>query len=206
MPSSTTTVQSSPPATFRLLRRVLPPCPAPSTSTTAIANTAKPPRSRKHRSSAYCARECGSSGPTPTATSTLPTRSTTGPISPCPTSTRQFYTDSYQPFAEYEFHVTPQFNITAGSKFATYTYDVIHKADDGKTVGNLCPLGQTTGCPATATDTGTFYRRFPRSISTTASRMIGRSMHRVQPAASFRPAASTTSTTPPRPRHLPLVC
>ena len=72
-----------------------------------------------------------------------------------------FYTDSYQPFAEYEFHVTPKFNITAGSKFATYTYDVIHKADDGKTVGNLCPLGQTTGCPATATDTGTFYTPLP---------------------------------------------
>ena len=72
-----------------------------------------------------------------------------------------YYTDSYQPFAEYEFHVTPKFNITAGSKFATYTYDVIHKADDGKTVGNLCPLGQTTGCPATATDTGTFYTPLP---------------------------------------------
>ena len=72
-----------------------------------------------------------------------------------------YYTDSYQPFAEYEFHVTSKFNITAGSKFATYTYDVIHKADDGKTVGNLCPLGQTTGCPATATDTGTFYTPLP---------------------------------------------
>jgi iron complex outermembrane receptor protein len=67
-----------------------------------------------------------------------------------------FYTDSYQPFAEYEFHATPKLKITAGTKFAYYTYDVIHKADDGKTVGNLCPLGQTTGCPATATDTGTF--------------------------------------------------
>jgi len=72
-----------------------------------------------------------------------------------------FYTDSYQPYAEYEFHITPKFNLTAGSKFAYYTYDVIHKADDGKTVGNLCPLGQTTGCPATATDTGSFYAPLP---------------------------------------------
>jgi iron complex outermembrane recepter protein len=72
-----------------------------------------------------------------------------------------FYTDSYQPFAEYEFHVTPKFNITAGGKIAYYTYNVIHKADDGKTVGNLCPLGQTTGCPTTATDTGTFYAPLP---------------------------------------------
>ena len=72
-----------------------------------------------------------------------------------------FYTDSYQPYGEYEFHVTPKFNITAGTKFSYYTYDVIHKADDGKTVGNLCPLGQTTGCPATATDTGTFSTWLP---------------------------------------------
>jgi iron complex outermembrane receptor protein len=72
-----------------------------------------------------------------------------------------YYTDSYQPFAEYEFHVTPKFNITAGSKVADYTYDVIHKADDGKTVGNLCPLGQATGCPTTVTDTGNFYTPLP---------------------------------------------
>ena len=72
-----------------------------------------------------------------------------------------FYTDSYQPYGEYEFHVTPKLNITAGTKFSYYTYDVIHKADDGKTVGNLCPLGQTTGCPATATDTGTFSTWLP---------------------------------------------
>ena len=72
-----------------------------------------------------------------------------------------FYTDSYQPYAEYEFHVTPKLNITAGTKFSYYTYDVIHKADDGKTVGNLCPLRQTTGCPATATDTGTFNTWLP---------------------------------------------
>jgi iron complex outermembrane receptor protein len=72
-----------------------------------------------------------------------------------------FYTDSYQPYVEYEFHITPQFNLTAGSKFAYYTYNVIHKADDGKTVGNLCPIGQTTGCPATATDTGSFYAPLP---------------------------------------------
>ena len=72
-----------------------------------------------------------------------------------------FYTDSYQPYAEFEWHPTPKFNVTAGSKFAYYTYNVIHKADDGKTVGNLCPLGQTTGCPATATDTGSFYATLP---------------------------------------------
>jgi iron complex outermembrane receptor protein len=72
-----------------------------------------------------------------------------------------FWTNSYQPFAEYEFHVTPKLNITPGTKFAAYTFDIVHRADNGKTVGNLCPLGQTTGCPTTATDTGTFTKWLP---------------------------------------------
>lgn len=72
-----------------------------------------------------------------------------------------FYTNSYQPYAEYEFHVTNQLNITAGTKYSAYTFDIIHKADDGKTVGSLCPIGQVTGCPATATDTGTFKAWLP---------------------------------------------
>ena len=73
----------------------------------------------------------------------------------------QFWTNSYQPYFEYEFHVLPKLNITAGTKFAAYTFDILHHADDGKTVGNLCVLGQTTGCPTTATDTGTFTTWLP---------------------------------------------
>ena len=73
----------------------------------------------------------------------------------------QFWTNSYQPYAEFEYHATPKFNITAGTKFAAYNFDVLHHADDGKTVGNLCPLGQSSGCPTTATDTGTFTAWLP---------------------------------------------
>jgi iron complex outermembrane receptor protein len=72
-----------------------------------------------------------------------------------------FYTDSYQPFAEYEFHITPKFNVTAGNKFAYYTYNVIHKADDGKTVGPLTCASTIAACSATATDTGSFYAPLP---------------------------------------------
>jgi iron complex outermembrane receptor protein len=78
-----------------------------------------------------------------------------------PNFAEQFWTNSYQPYAEYEFHATRSLNITAGTKYAAYTFDVLHHADDGKTVGNLCPLGQTTGCPTTATDTGTFSAWLP---------------------------------------------
>ena len=78
-----------------------------------------------------------------------------------PNFAEQFWTNSYQPYAEYEFHATPKLNVTVGTKFAAYTFNVLHHADDGKTVGNLCPLGQTTGCPTTATDTGTFNAWLP---------------------------------------------
>jgi iron complex outermembrane receptor protein len=48
-----------------------------------------------------------------------------------------FWTNSYQPFAEYEFHVTKSLNVTAGTKFAYYHIDTKQYADDGKTIGGL---------------------------------------------------------------------
>jgi iron complex outermembrane receptor protein len=48
-----------------------------------------------------------------------------------------FTTNSYQPFAEYEFHATKSLNITAGTKFAYYNIATKQYADDGKTIGGL---------------------------------------------------------------------
>ena len=62
--------------------------PAASTSTTAIASMARPRHLARFRGSVSCARACGTSGQTPTATSFPPIRSTTGPTRLCPTSTR----------------------------------------------------------------------------------------------------------------------
>lgn len=59
----------------------------------------------------------------------------------------RFWTNSYQPYAEYELHLTKQLNVTAGVKYAGYSMDLTQYNDDGKTVGTLCPLGQTTNCP-----------------------------------------------------------
>lgn len=42
-----------------------------------------------------------------------------------------------QPFAEYEFKVTPQLNITPGVKYSSYKQDFTQFADNGKTVGSL---------------------------------------------------------------------
>ena len=49
----------------------------------------------------------------------------------------QYWTNSYQPYAEYEFHVTRSLNITAGTKFAYYNIATKQYADNGKTIGGL---------------------------------------------------------------------
>ena len=49
----------------------------------------------------------------------------------------QYWTNSYQPYAEYEFHVTKSLNVTAGTKFAYYDIATKQYADNGKTIGGL---------------------------------------------------------------------
>jgi iron complex outermembrane receptor protein len=49
----------------------------------------------------------------------------------------QFWTNSYQPYGEYELHVTKSLNVTAGTKFAYYNIDTKQFADNGKTIGGL---------------------------------------------------------------------
>ncbi len=54
-----------------------------------------------------------------------------------PNFNEQFYTNSYQPFAEYEFHATSKLSLTGGIKFAHYNQNLTQFADNGKTIGNL---------------------------------------------------------------------
>ncbi|QHN05266.1 TonB-dependent receptor [Granulicella sp. WH15] len=49
----------------------------------------------------------------------------------------QFWTNSYQPYGEYEFHVLKKLSITAGTKFSYYTIHTKQFADNGKTIGGL---------------------------------------------------------------------
>ena len=106
---------------------------------------------------------------------------------PLPNFAEQFWTNSYQPYAEYEFHVTPKFNLTAGTKFAYYTFDVLHHADDGKTVGPLTCASTTAACSATVEDTGSFYATLP-SLDFN---------FRIHPDWSVYAQASTGSIVPP---------
>src|SRR5262249_13318010 len=49
----------------------------------------------------------------------------------------RFNTTTLQPYAEYEWKLTPALRITPGVKYASYTQDFTQYADNGKTVGNL---------------------------------------------------------------------
>jgi iron complex outermembrane receptor protein len=54
-----------------------------------------------------------------------------------PNFAEKFVTDSYQPFAEYQYHLTRKLDIDGGVKFAYYTIGTQQFADDGKTIGGL---------------------------------------------------------------------
>ena len=49
----------------------------------------------------------------------------------------RFNTNSYQPFAEYEFHATQRLTITAGFKFSNFNQNLTQFQDNGTTVGCL---------------------------------------------------------------------
>ncbi len=54
-----------------------------------------------------------------------------------PNFNEQFYTNSYQPFGEYEWHATRRLTITGGFKYAHYNQNLTQLADNGKTIGLL---------------------------------------------------------------------
>lgn len=72
-----------------------------------------------------------------------------------------FWTNSYQPYAEYQFHVTPKLDITPGTKFAYYTIATKQFADDGKTIGSLQPTGVTGDPTKFITNSGSYSAWLP---------------------------------------------
>ena len=59
----------------------------------------------------------------------------------------KFWTNSYQPYAEYEWHATRALTVTGGFKWAHYNQDLKQYADNGSTVGSLngAPFVRNTG-------------------------------------------------------------
>ena len=56
---------------------------------------------------------------------------------PLPNFAETYVTDSYQPFVEYEFHITPKLFITPGVKLSYYTIGTKQFADNGGKIGGL---------------------------------------------------------------------
>ncbi len=71
----------------------------------------------------------------------IPQDPTTKADNPLPNFNEFFYTNSYQPFAEYEWHPTLKLTVTGGAKFSRYTFDLKQLSDNGGAVGTL-PAGQ----------------------------------------------------------------
>jgi iron complex outermembrane recepter protein len=55
-----------------------------------------------------------------------------------------YWTNSYNPYVEYEWHPTRKLTLIAGDKYAYYTLDFKQYADNGKVVGNLGGAPYTT--------------------------------------------------------------
>ena len=69
----------------------------------------------------------------------IPTNPRTWQNTPFGNFHEHFITQSWQPFVEYEYRVTPRLSITPGIKLARYTMHLNQYADNGKTIG--CPGG-----------------------------------------------------------------
>ncbi len=69
----------------------------------------------------------------------------------------KFNTNSYQPFAEYQYHVTKKLDVDAGVKFSYYTIATQQFADDGKTIGGL----GTNNPDSFVTNGGSYFSTLP---------------------------------------------
>jgi iron complex outermembrane receptor protein len=57
-----------------------------------------------------------------------------------PNFSEKYYTNSYQPYAEFEFHIIPKLTIIPGVKYAYYTMDFTQLADNGGKIGSINPV------------------------------------------------------------------
>jgi iron complex outermembrane receptor protein len=77
-----------------------------------------------------------------------------------PLFAEQFWTNTYQPFAEFEFHVTPKLNVTPGVKYSLVNFDILHHADISK-VGMLGCTNPAASCSNTVSDNATYKAWLP---------------------------------------------
>ena len=67
----------------------------------------------------------------------IPSDPLTGQDQSVPNFHENYWTNSYNPYAEFQWHATQKLTVTVGDKYAIYTLDFKQFADNGKVVGNL---------------------------------------------------------------------
>lgn len=67
----------------------------------------------------------------------IPSDPLTGIDQPIPNFHETYYTNIFQPYAEYEYHASRKLTLTGGLKYAYYNQSFTQFADDGSKVGNL---------------------------------------------------------------------
>ena len=102
-----------------------------------------------------------------------------------PNFSENFWTNSYQPYGEYQFMATRKLSITAGLKFAFYTMDLEQYADNGGKIGSVNPV---TGKPFTVVNNSVNYHSWLPSLDAN---------YRLKPNWSVYGQASTGSVVPP---------
>lgn len=77
----------------------------------------------------------------------IPSNPLTRVDTPLPNFHERFYTNSLQPFIEYEYRMTSKLTVTAGFKYSYFNQNLTQYQDNGKTVGCLggTLAGGTTG-------------------------------------------------------------
>jgi iron complex outermembrane receptor protein len=80
---------------------------------------------------------------------------------PLPNFSELFVTNSYQPFAEYEFHITSKLNFTPGVKFAYYTIGTKQYADNGGKIGPLAASTSVANPAAFIANGGSYFSTLP---------------------------------------------
>jgi iron complex outermembrane receptor protein len=104
---------------------------------------------------------------------------------PLPNFSEEYWTNSYQPYGEYEWHITNKLSATAGVKFAYYTMDFKQLADNGGKIGSINPI---THQPFTSVDNSVNYHSWLPSLDAN---------YRLRTNWSIYGQASTGSVVPP---------
>lgn len=120
-----------------------------------------------------------------------------------PNFSEKFWTNSYQPYAEYEWMATKKLSVTAGLKFAFYTMDLQQFADNGGKIGSTNPI---TGVPFTSVSNSVNYHSWLPSLDANYRIKSNWSVYGQGSTGSVVPPSSVYDTagalvgTPPKPQ------